>query len=185
MERPAFILVWGVSGAGKSSYCNWLAQRGYLYLDNDTVAQRINDGTASPLERRWWAMRVEQVTTRDFVNAIAGQRVVVEFGARPDERSLVQLSLFLDLGASAWWFEGDRAAARESWLDREVRVDEEFWRIQTEWVDFAWLRIAEILRSRIVRTIGPGRAYLTEAQIDRLMFGDLSDQADRSTPADQ
>jgi len=120
--------------------------------------------------------RVGQATTRDFVDAIAGQRVVAEFGARPDETSLVQLRLLIDLGASAWWFDGDRAAARESWLDRDVPVDPELWRIQTTWVEAAWPRIAEILRSRIVRTIGPGRVYLPEAQIDRLMFGDLGDQ---------
>lgn len=100
------------------------------------------------------AMRVDRASTRDFVRAIEGRRVVAEFGARPDEPSLVQLRLLIDLGASAWWFDGDRSAARESWLDRDVKVDEEFWRIQTEWVDSAWTRIAEILCSRIVRTIG-------------------------------
>ncbi len=178
IARPDFVLIWGLSGAGKSRYCTWLVERGYLYLDNDTIAQRINDGTASRLERVWMAMRVEEVTTRDFAHAIAGQKVVAEFGARPDERSLVQLRLLIDLGASVWWFDGDRSAARESWLDREVKVDGEFWRIQTEWVDSAWTRIAEILRSRIVRTIGPGRTYLSEAQIDRLMFGELADQAE-------
>lgn len=181
MTRPEFILVWGLSGAGKSRYCRWLSERGYLYLDNDTIAQRINDGTASELEQLWMAMRVEQVSTRDFFHAMANRRVVAELGARPDDRSLVQLRLLMDLGASAWWFDGDRSAARESWLDRDVPVDEEFWRIQTAWVDMAWREIAAIFRSRIVRTVGPGRAHLAEAQIDRMMFGDLPDQGD-STP---
>jgi hypothetical protein len=86
----------------------------------------------------------------------------------------VQLRLLIDLGASAWWFDGDRAAARASWLNRDVTVDPELWRIQMAWVDAAWPRIAEIFQSRIVRTIGPGRAYVPEPQIDRLMFGDLA-----------
>jgi hypothetical protein len=90
----------------------------------------------------------------------------------------MQLRLLIDLGASAWWFDGDRLAARESWLDREVPVDEEAWRIQTAGVDAAWPIIADIFRSRIVRTIGPGRAYLHERQIDNLMFGDQADQSD-------
>ncbi len=47
IARPDFVLIWGLSGAGKSRYCTWLVERGYLYLDNDTIAQRINDGTAS------------------------------------------------------------------------------------------------------------------------------------------
>jgi hypothetical protein len=175
-DRPTFVLIWGVSGAGKSQYCKWLATRGYLYLDNDTIAQRLADQTATPMEQLWMRFRVGQVSSRDLVDAIAGQRVVAEFGARPDESSLVQLRLLIDLGASAWWFDGDRSAARESWLDRQVPVDAEFWRIQTTWVDEAWPRIAEILKSRIVRTIGPGRTYLPESQIDRLMFGSLSDQ---------
>jgi hypothetical protein len=175
-ERPAFILIWGVSGAGKSHYCTWLAQRGYLYFDNDTIGQRINEDSATPLERLWMRMRIGQATTGDFVQAIAGQRVVAEFGARPDEPSLLQLRLLIDLGASAWWFDGDRAAARASWLNRDVPIDPELWRIQMTWVDAAWPRIAEIFRSRIVRTIGPGRSYVPEPQIDRLMFGDLADQ---------
>ena len=175
MNRPTFILIWGISGAGKSRYCEWLAERGYTYLDNDTIAQRRNDGTASQLEQMWMAMRVGQVLTRDFVAAIAGKRIIAEFGARPDEPSLIQLQLLMDLGASAWWFDGDRDAARQSWLDRDVPVDEEYWRIQTTWVDAAWPRIAEILRTRIIRTIGPERSYLTESEIDRLMFGEVSD----------
>jgi hypothetical protein len=175
-ERPAFILIWGISGAGKSQYCSWLAQRGYLYLDNDTIGQRLHDREATTLEQLWMRVRVGQATTREFVDAIAGQRVVAEFGARPDEPSLVQLRLLIDLGASAWWFDGDRAAARESWLHRDVPADPEYWRIQTAWVDAAWPAIAEIFRSRIVRTIGPELAYLPEAQIDRLMFGEVADQ---------
>jgi len=102
--------------------------------------------------------------------------VVVEFGARPDERSLDLLRQLIDLGASAWWFDGDRTAGLESWLDREVPAPEEYWHIQTRAVEEAWPKIAEILRARIVRVIGPGRAYLPEEQIDRLMFGDLPDQ---------
>jgi hypothetical protein len=180
LTRPSFILIWGISGAGKSRYCHWLAERGYLHLDNDTIAQRLRDRTASQIEQLWMRMRVEQVPTRDFVEAITNQKVVAEFGARPDERSLVQLRLLIDLGASAWWFDGDRASAFGSWQDRDVPVDDEFWRIQLAWVDAAWPTIAEILRSHMVRTIGPDRAYLREADIDRLMFGDSPDQDDRT-----
>jgi hypothetical protein len=175
-ERPLFILIWGVSGTGKSRYCNWLVERGYLYLDNDTIGQRIRGSGATPVEQLWMRMRVGQASTNEFVKAIAGRRVVAEFGARPDEASLVQLQLLIDLGASAWWFDGDRAAARKSWLDRDVPTDPEFWRIQMTWVEATWPRIADIFRSRIVRTIGPGRAYSSPADIDRLMFGVLPDQ---------
>lgn len=38
------------------------------------------------------------------------------------------------------------------------------------WVDAAWHRIADMFRSRIVRTIGPGRAYLAEFRVDQLML---------------
>lgn len=175
-QRPPFILIWGVSGAGKSRYCAWLAGRGYVYLDNDVIWQRVNDGKASVLEQLWARMRSGRASTKEFVDAIGGQRIVAEFGARPDEASLVQLRLLIELGASAWWFDADRAAARESWLDRDVKVDPELWRIQMAWVDAAWPRIADMFRSRIVRTIGPARAYLAEAQVDQLMFGVDADQ---------
>jgi hypothetical protein len=121
--------------------------------------------------------RVEQVSAMGLSDAIAAQRVVAEFGARPDEAAFAQLRRLVDLGFSAWWFDGDRTAALESWLDRENPGDEEFWQVQTAWVDLNWQRIAEAFRSRIVRTIGPERSYLSEPEIDRLMFGELRDQA--------
>lgn len=172
MKRPGFILIWGVSGAGKSRYCKWLAQRGHIYLDNDTIAQRMAEGTASALERRWMSTHVGETAAEDFAKSIAAERVVLGFGARPDDRALALLRRLIDLGASAWWFDGDRTAALESWLDRDVPVPAEYWHIQTAAVDAAWPKIAEILRSKIVRTIGPKRAYLSETQVDRLMFGD-------------
>jgi hypothetical protein len=121
-------------------------------------------------------MRAGQASTKAFVDAIAGQRIIAEFGARPDDAAVMQLQLLIALGASAWWFDGDREAARDSWLSRPVKVDYELWRIQMVWVDAAWPRIADIFRSRIFRTIGPGRAYLSQAQVDQLMFGVIPNQ---------
>ena len=179
MDRPEFILIWGVSGAGKSRYCRWLVRRGYSYLDNDTIAQRMADGTSNALERFWMSTHIGQTLPEEFIKSFEGKRVVVEFGARPDEGSLALLRRLIELGANAWWFDGDRKAALESWLDRDVPVPEEYWRIQTRAVEAAWPRIAEIFPSRIVRTIGPGRAYMHEAEVDRLMFGVLPDQGER------
>jgi len=39
VDRPDFILIWGVSGAGKSRYCKWLAQRGYMDSPLSSAAQ--------------------------------------------------------------------------------------------------------------------------------------------------
>jgi hypothetical protein len=64
MPRPAFILIWGVSGTGKPQYCTWLALRGYVYLDNDTIAQGVRQGTATPIEQLWMRSRVGQATTK-------------------------------------------------------------------------------------------------------------------------
>ena len=35
---------------------------------------------------------------------------------------------------------------------------------------------AEIFPARIVRTIGAGRAYVPDAQVDGLMYGELADK---------
>jgi hypothetical protein len=176
MSRPALLLIWGISGAGKSHYCEWLARRGYTYLDNDTIAQKMAEGTADARERLWMSTHVGQTSPQHFLRSLDGEQVVVEFGARPDDRSLDLLRQLMELGASAWWFDGDRAAALESWRDRDVPVPDEYWHIQTRAVEAAWTKIAEIFRARIVRTVGPRRAHLPEAQIDRLMFGELRDQ---------
>jgi hypothetical protein len=75
-----------VPASGKSTYCEWLASRGWAFIDHDRVTGRTDD-------QRWWGL----VTTRraaDFVKVVAAgaHDVVLEFGfpigLLPDVRRL-------------------------------------------------------------------------------------------------
>jgi hypothetical protein len=104
-----------VPASGKSTYAEWLASRGWAFIDHDRVTGRTDD-------QRWWGL----VTTRraaDFVKVVAAgdHDVVLEFGfpigLLPDVRRLKAA------GAQHWWFEADHQTAREAFNARnELRI---------------------------------------------------------------
>jgi hypothetical protein len=100
-----------------------------------------------------------------------GRRTVVEVGFRPGTGELSILRELTNAGASTWWFDGDRDGALANWLRRPKPIPEALWRTQMGHVDGHWTEIADLFRSRIVRTVGPGGATLPAEWIDRLMFG--------------
>jgi hypothetical protein len=169
-RRPELILIWGVSGAGKSTYCRWLRDsHGYAFVEHDEAAG--GGGPQSQADRDWLAMCSGQIAPIAFVLKRRGEATVVEVGFRPSEGTLAILRELVDAGASAWWFDGDRDGALENWRRRDKPIDDAFWRVQLGYVDRRWAEIAELLRSRIVRSVGPRGASVPVEQIDLLMFG--------------
>jgi hypothetical protein len=173
-DRPELIAVWGVSGAGKSTYCRWLRDEGgYEFVENDEALEK--SGLKSEVDLAWIAVQQGQIPPAAFVVMRRGHPTVVEVGFRPGEREFGILRELIDAGASAWWFDGDRDGALANWLRRPKPIDEVLWRVQTGYVDRHWTHIAELFRSRIVRTVGPRGTTIPPEQIDLLMFGPESD----------
>jgi hypothetical protein len=105
------LVISGVPASGKSTYCEWLAGKGWLFINHDRIA------ADRPEDRTWWGL----VTSRraaDFVKVVgAGDRdVVLEFGfpiaLLPDVRQLKAA------GAQHWWFEANHDVARGKFIAR-------------------------------------------------------------------
>lgn len=168
--RPELILLWGVSGAGKSTYGRWLRDiHEYTFVEHDEAAG--DRGPVTKADREWLAMCGGRIRPVGFALSRRGEPTVVEVGFRPSTEIFGLLFELVDSGASAWWFDGDRDGAFGNWHRREKPVDDVFWHVQMGYVDRNWPAIAELFRTRIVRSVGPGGVTLLPEQLDRLMFG--------------
>src|SRR6266481_3695643 len=107
------ILVAGIPGSGKSTYCQWLEQeKGFLHLDFDELLQ--GRGTEPKLE----LIRCLSHTAETFVGVISklDQPIAIDWGFPPGYLSLV--NLFRLNGFAIWWLDGDRDAAKASFIQR-------------------------------------------------------------------
>ena len=110
---PQVLVLWGVPGAGKSYFAEWLANhKGFARIDTHSMG-----AGSSPLEWSWYAVLNGQAEPETFVklaNAY-GSPVVLEYGLWANRQNIERLSRIVAAGAEAWWFDGDREAACQSW----------------------------------------------------------------------
>src|SRR5437899_2671491 len=103
------LLIGGVPGTGKTTFAQWLADRGWTAVDHDEV---VGHGfTRTELDAAWAGLfNRHPATVYPFVK-FARQwptSVVVEFGLPARWwRIVVQLRA---AGVIPWWFDGDRDA---------------------------------------------------------------------------
>ena len=175
LSEPPLLVISGLSGCGKTTYLEWLAGRGWTALNHDLIA---GHGFVSNDLERAWASTFEQAgapTVEPFLKRAAEwpQPIALEFGfPMPLLPMVVGLR---DAGASIWWFDGDRPAAKQAWRERNATRAEPYpdaaWRIYVDSVDLNWPSICEVFGSHIIRVIGPGKWHLPPQQIDRLILG--------------
>ena len=95
---PSVLLICGVPGAGKSTFCDWLVESlGYHRVDVDTNSDPAICGLLVPT-----AAGAEQL----MVALVACQPVVLDWGFPVIFLPLVDA--LMKLGVSGWWFDGDR-----------------------------------------------------------------------------
>jgi hypothetical protein len=163
MERMA--LVSGIPGSGKSEYGRWLQrERGFIHLDLE------NGGMDRPELYSGWQQCVSTGLPAALVEAVdrLGAPVVLDWGFPP--RFLPLVRSLHDAGVAAWWFDGDRAAARASFVRRGT-VPVEALDQQMQRLDAAWPGISEFYGARVVNVVSPGGIYLPPEKISALMFG--------------
>jgi hypothetical protein len=101
MHLRAVILLSGYPATGKTSYADWLGQhRGFavLHLEDDAAARSGFTG--------------------DPAGFVLGcpRPSVIDWGCNPSQLGSVRQAQ--QAGADAWWFDGDRVAARRAFLAR-------------------------------------------------------------------
>jgi hypothetical protein len=106
------LVISGVPASGKSSYCKWLVERSWVFINHD----RANQATRG-IDRTWWGLVISGQAA-DFVQVVAGTQgnVVLEFGFPTD--LLHQVRQLKAAGAQHWWFELDHQTAREAFIAR-------------------------------------------------------------------
>ncbi len=163
---PGTILLSGIPATGKSTFGNWLSERhGFLHTD-------VEHGGLRPLGvQETWETALSTRDPGPFVAALAilGRPVVIDWGYLPGFLPFVR-SLH-DVGLTAWWFDGDVAAARSRFVARGtgdvLAFDQQMARIEA-----ARPLITEFYADRIVRTLdAAGQFESWEVVRDRVMAG--------------
>jgi hypothetical protein len=159
----ALLLVSGLPGAGKSTYCEWLAQvHDYIHWETDAhLAEWDQLIMAGP--------NLQTATAARTAMRGLGKDVVVEWGFLPKFLPLVRL--MGQVGFDLWWFGGNEVAARQSWQKRSIRLDDRLFDGQLASIQAAWPRIEPVYRGHTIDTVSPGPTHMDNVEIYRHMFG--------------
>jgi len=116
-DTPTLVLLSGVPGTGKSTFGRWAErEHGVVHID---VEQGGFDRFG--LISAWRAIcLLPPPDVMSFVRELQrlGQPVLVDWGFPPAVLPLVRA--LHDAGLRAWWFDGDRAAARNAFIHRDT-----------------------------------------------------------------
>ena len=97
--------------------------------------------------------------------------MVVTWGFPPWPVYMAKVRELHTAGLVAWWFDGDRSAAFESF---QLRADHpgtvSDWARQLWLIETAWPEIVDLYGDRRIDVIGPGPSYLDPRKIFARMF---------------
>jgi len=157
------LLLCGIPGSGKTTYCKWLAQqKRFDHLNFDELLSGI--GPPKHLQ----LVELLKTSAKEFVHKVSrGGRTVIDWGF-----PLACIGLVRELeqrGVSVWWFDGDREAALQSFTARgDVPV--EAFRIQMAAIEQGWSQIKDIVKGRTIKTVAAGPTHLASEEIFLEMF---------------
>jgi hypothetical protein len=166
-KKHEIILVAGIPGTGKSIFCAWLArEKGFIHLEFDDLLE----GKGSSENLSLIAV-LKSTGPRSFMDALkrSGRRTAIEWGFHPAD--LPRVRELISAGAEGWWFDGDRAAAREAYKEAKGAAHFPAFDQQLTRVEGAWDEISKLFRSRILRVVGPGPSHVPVEQTWRKMRG--------------
>jgi hypothetical protein len=156
----------GIPGSGKTTYCEWLErEKGFLHLNFDRLFHGC--GTQSKLAL---INILRQGPAARFVSELfkRGQSTAIDWGFPLTNLCIVRQ--LQDEGVDIWWFDGDRAAARQAFAHRDplclANFDSQLSSIEKEWA-----QIQEIIGDRVVETVTPGPVHTKPDRIFEQMFG--------------
>jgi cytidylate kinase len=159
------ILVCGIPGSGKSTFCEWLErEKGFIHLDFDFLLRE--QGTQEKLSTIAPLLRSD---LDNFVSGVrkAGRSVAIDWGF--PIASLGAVRLLKQKGFVPWWFDGDREAAHEAFTRRGT-VSLEALQVQMAAIERHWADIKRIIESNVIDAVLPGPKHRPPDWIFGQMF---------------
>jgi len=164
--RHAPAIICGIPASGKSTYGRWLErEKNVLFIDVEEEDALESAG----IDELGDALFADTAQAPSFVNALrrSKRQVVLAWGFPTS--CLPCIAALKDAGVDTWWFDGDRASARQSFIDRaDMSVD--LFDSQLADIEAHWPDIIQIFGARMIQVVGPGQAYLPPKQIYMQMF---------------
>jgi hypothetical protein len=151
------VLISGIPATGKTCFGNWLAHRhGFRHVDVEK-----GDGPHPGME------------ANGFLDAArAGHPdLVVTWGFPPNLFWISKIRALHAVGLVPWWFDGDRDAALDRFLERTghpgTRQD---WNAQMNAIEALWPALENLYGDRVIDAVRPGPAYMDREEIFSRMF---------------
>jgi len=152
--KTRVMLLTGIPASGKSVFGQWLEKsKGFLFLNVEHGAlDRLG------LKAAWDGMFSGTGTAEQFVQELTRlQRLVVLDWGFP-VHCLPIVEALQQAGVEAWWFDGNREAARQSFVRRGT-VPIELFDKQLSGIEREWAAIQRTFRGHILKSIRSGPAY--------------------------
>jgi hypothetical protein len=111
-----------------------------------------------------------QQSRQDFIARLLEreQSTVIDWGFPPSNLAIVRE--LQEGGVVVWWFDGDREAARQSFVDRgDVSIDD--FQRQMKNIETSWLQIKELTGNHVINAVGAGPMHAASDRIFEEMFG--------------
>jgi hypothetical protein len=153
------VLISGIPATGKTCFGNWLARyHGFRHVDLESDPDRPDPFAMEPLA---------------FIDQTrAGESdLVITWGFPPWPPYLAKVRELHSAGLVPWWFDGDRAAAFQSFQDRPDHPGTvPAWFMQLWLIERAWAEITSLYGDRLINVIRPGPSYLDREEIFSRIF---------------
>lgn len=165
------LVISGVPATGKSSYCRWRADQGWVFINHD----RANLSTRR-IDRTWWSLVISG-RAPEFVQVVeaAQEDVALEFGFPMG--LLPQVRLLKAAGAQHWWFDANHQTAREAFIARNqeairLRQFEQFVPVEAfenyiHEIAAHHDEIRALFATKIIETLKPDGTRMAVEEIDR------------------
>lgn len=171
------VLLCGIPASGKSTYGRWMqATHDALFVDLEEPGALELAGLRSAWDEVFaggHAAFVARLLTTFH------RPVVLAWGFPP--RHLRIVAALKEAGMSLWWLDGDRDAARESFV-AAAQVPVSCFDTQMGQITQNWRAISDVFGERVIRSVHAGPRYSAPEEIFRCMESGIESSETAETP---
>ena len=168
LVKKTQLLISGTPGCGKSTFGRWLVEKKqFTHVDME------NRGLEKHGFRSSWDKFCDGNDTESFIAAIRAchSSIVLDWGFPPSSFHLVQR--LNKAGVGMFWFEGDRLATRDNFIQRGTGSVSSF---DSQWAQISahWADIKTLFSNSIIKTVHTDGSRLSPDAIFMQVFKGLN-----------